>query len=232
MEFTLLWGALAGVGGLYLALRWMARKDTTLCVGDLWDIALGAGLAGLAVGRLAAMIRQGVNPLAHAGDIILIRAGVDTVAASAAALAAAAWLGRRNLREQLDGMAPAVLVGLAGWHLGCLLRESCLGTASSLPWAWAQSGSEITRHPVELYTAAILLIGGHFLFRLRLRYPAPGTIAGAGLAVAGLSRLATEPMRVSLFGGPVGWYAAALIGGATAAIWAATRPRPEPAEDG
>jgi prolipoprotein diacylglyceryltransferase len=83
-----------------------------------------------------------------------------------------------------------------------------------------------------LYTVAILLVGGHFLFRRRLRYPAPGTIAGAGLAVAGLSRLVTEPMRVSIFGGPVGWYAAALIGGATVAIWAATRPRPEAAEDG
>ena len=225
MEFTLLWAALTGIGGLYLALRWMARRDVVLCVRDLWDIALGAGVAGLAVGRLAAMIRHGVNPVAHPGDILLIRAGVDTVAASVAALGAAAWLARRDLRGQLDAMAPAVLVGLAGWHLGCAFRESCLGTASSLPWAWAQSGSGMTRHPVELYTAALLLIGGHFLFRVRLRYPAPGIIAGAALAGAGLVRLLTEPMRVSLFGGPVAWYAAAGAAGTALVVWSAISAR-------
>ncbi len=43
MEFTLLWAALAGVGGLYLALWWMNRRDATICVRDLWEIALTAG---------------------------------------------------------------------------------------------------------------------------------------------------------------------------------------------
>ncbi len=227
MEFTLLWAALAGIGSLYLALRWMARRDTQLCVGDLWDIALAAGLVGLVVGRLAAMLRQDVNPLSHPADIILVRAGVDTVAATVAALGVGAWLARRDLREQFDGLAPAALVGLAGWHLGCLFREACLGTPTSLPWAWAQPGSDITRHPVELYTAAVLLIGGHILFRLRLRYPTPGLVAGGALAVAGLARLITEPMRESLFGGPVGWYAAAVVVGVAVVIWAASRVKPE-----
>lgn len=219
MEFTLLWSALTGVGGLYAALWWMGRRDTSLCVRDLWEIAIAAGVAGLAVGRLVAMVRGGVNPLAHPGELLLVRAGVDTVAASGAAVATAAWLARSDLREQLDGLAPAALIGLAGWHAGCLFRDACLGTPTSLPWAWSQPGSDITRHPVELYAALLLAIGAWLFFRLRLRYPAPGLVSGLALALAGLARWTTEPLRPSLFAGPVWWYGAAIAAGTAVVIW-------------
>jgi len=224
MEFTLLWSALTGVGGLYAALWWMGRLDTSLCVRDLWEIAIAAGAVGLVVGRLVAMVRGGVNPLAHPGDLLLVRAGVDTVGATLAALITTAWLARADLREQLDGLAPAALFGIAGWHAGCLFRDACLGTPSSLPWAWAQPGSDITRHPVELYAAALLVLSGWLLFRLRLRYPAPGLVAALALAAAGAARLVTEPLRPSLFAGPVWWYGAAMVGGIAVAVWAAIHP--------
>jgi prolipoprotein diacylglyceryltransferase len=224
MEFTLLWSVLTGVGTLYAALWWMGRLDTSLCVRDLWEMAITAGVIGLAIGRLVAMIRGGVNPLAHPGDLLLVRAGVDTVGATLAALITTAWLARADLREQLDGLAPAALAGIAGWHAGCLFRDACLGTPSSLPWAWAQPGSDITRHPVELYTTALLVLSGWLLFRLRLRYPAPGLVAGLALAAAGAARLVTEPLRPSLFAGPAWWYGAAMVGGITVAVWAAIHP--------
>ena len=224
MEFTLLWSALTGVGGLYGALWWMGRRDTSLCVRDLWEIAITAGVVGLAAGRLVAMARGGVNPLAHPGDLILVRAGVDTVGATVAALATTAWLARTNLREQLDGLAPAALFGVAGWHAGCLLRDACLGTPSELPWAWALPGSDITRHPVELYAAILLAVAAWLLFRLRLRYPAPGLVSALALATAGAARLITEPMRPSLFAGPVWWYTAAVVGGLALAGWTIIRP--------
>ncbi len=226
MEFTLLWSALTGVAGLYLALWWMGRRDTRLCVRDLWEITVTAGVIGLAAGRLVAMLRGGVNPVAHPGDLLLVRAGVDTAAASAAALLSAAWLARADLREQLDALAPAALFGLAGWHAGCLFRDACLGTRSSLPWAWSQPGSPITRHPVELYAALLLAMAAWLLFRIRLRYPAPGLIAGLGLSAAGTVRLVTEPMRPTLFTGPVWWYAAAIVAGIAVAAWAMRHPKP------
>jgi len=226
MEFTLLWSALAGVGGLYVALRWMGKLDTTVCVRDLWEIAIAAGVVGLAVGRLVAMLRNGVNPFAHPGDFLLVRAGVDTAAASAGAVIAAAWLARANLREQLDGLAPAALIGVAGWHAGCLFRDACLGTPSSLPWAWSQPGSNITRHPVELYAAVVLVMAAWLLFRLRLRYPAPGLIAALALTAAGAVRLVTEPLRPSLFAGPVWWYTSAILAGGVLAGWALRQPAP------
>ncbi|MBT8217292.1 MAG: prolipoprotein diacylglyceryl transferase [Acidimicrobiia bacterium] len=225
MEFTLLWAALTGVAGLYGALWLMGRRDTSLCVRDLWDAAITAAVVGLAVGRIVAMVRGGVNPLTNPGDILLVRAGVDTVGATLAALAALAWVLRADLAEQLDGLAPAALAGIAGWHGGCLFRDACLGTPSDLPWAWAQSGSTITRHPVELYAALAFFLVAGGLFRLRLRYPPPGVVAGLGLAVAGVVRLATEPLRPSLLDGPTAWYAAAaVLGGATAA-WSWQRSR-------
>ena len=226
MEFTLLWAALVGVAGLYAALWWMGRRDTSLCVRDLWEIAITAGVIGLAVGRLVAMMRGGVNPFAHPGDLLLVRAGVDTAAASVAALTSAGWLARTDLREQLDGLAPAALFGIAGWHAGCLFRDACLGTPSSLPWAWSQPGSDITRHPVELYAAVLLALAAWLLFRLRLRYPAGGLVAGLALAGAGASRLVTEPLRPSLFAGPVWWYTAATVAGLAIAGRAITRRPP------
>ncbi len=166
MEFTLLWSALVGVAGLYLGLWWMGRRDTTLCVRDLWEIAIAAGV-----------------------------------------------------------------IGLAGWHAGCLFRDACLGTPTSLPWAWSQPGSDITRHPIELYTALLLAIAAWLLFRLRLRYPAAGLVAGLSLAVAGASRLVTEPLRPSLFTGPVWWYAAAIVLGGAVAVLAWRQPKPASTAD-
>lgn len=229
MEFSLLWAAALGALALYATLWVMGRRDTTVCVGDLWDIALAAAIAGLVVGRLVAMIRGGVNPLANPGDIILVRAGVDTVAASVAALAAAGWMARRDLADQLDALAPTALVGLAGWHAGCLFREACLGTPSDLPWAWAQSGSDITRHPVELYAALILVAAGAGLALWRTRFPAPWILAGLALAAAALARLVTEPLRPALIGGPVWWYGAAAVTGLAVAGWTWSRRSPRPA---
>lgn len=225
MEFTLLWSALTGAGALYGALWWMGRRDTSLCVRDLWELAITAGVIGLAVGRVAAMLRGGVNPIAHPGDVLLVRSGVDTVAASTAALLTAAWLAREDLFEQLDGLAPAALFGVAGWHAGCMFRGACLGTLSDLPWAWAQSGSDLTRHPVELYAALLLVISAVALFQLRLRYPSPGLVSGLALVVVGAARLLTEPMRPSLFAGPVWWYAAGIVAGGILAGWAVWRSR-------
>lgn len=230
MEFTLLWAALTGTGALYGSLWVMGRRDTSLCVRDLWEIALAAAVVGLAVGRIVAMIRQGVSPIENPGDVLLVRAGVDTAAASLGALATAAWLARRDLAEQLDGLAPAALLGVAGWHGGCAFRSACLGTPSSLPWAWAQSGGGVTRHPVELYAALLLVAAGVVLFRLRLRYPPPLVISGLALAAAGSARWVTEPLRPTLFAGPVWWYGAAVGVGGLLALrgwWTGPR-RPDP----
>lgn len=209
MEFTLLWAALTGGAAAWAGTRVWARDMPK----DAFDLLLSSALVGLLAGRLAAMVVQGINPLANPVDVILVRGGVHTGAAATAALAALGWRARHDLLT-LDAVAAPALLGLAGWHAGCLWRGSCLGTVSSLPWSWAQPGSELTRHPVALYTAALLVAGAIVVASLRRR---PLLRSGVALAAAGLARLLTEPMRLGIGGGPEAWYAAAAVAGLLAA---------------
>ena len=208
MEFTLLGAAALGAAGLYGGLYWEGQG--TGAGRDLWDTALIAVLAGLTVGRLAAMVLAGTNPIARPADIIVVRGGVDTVWASGTALVMLALLARREVLLVADALAAAALAGLAGWHAGCLLRDACLGTPSDLPWAFAVGGSDITRHPVELYTAGLLVLGAAVIIAWRrLRPPAAGVLAALALATAAAARWATEPLRPSFSLSLVPWYAAA-----------------------
>lgn len=231
MEFTLLGAVFVAVIALYIALYWEARRGNAAgCTHDLWEIALSAAAVGVLVGRLAAMISDGVNPITNPADIIIVRGGVATGPASVAAILAAAWLGRRELWPVLDGLAAGALAGLAGWHLGCVVRDSCLGTASDLPWAMTQPGSTVGRHPVEIYAALALVFAAAAigLWRMRGRPPS-GAPAGIALALAATARLLTEPLRPTLDGGPVRWYSTGLLVGALVAVLRSRRGRTKPA---
>ena len=227
MEFTLLGAVVFGIVPLYGVLYWEARRgNAASCTKSLWDIALAGVIAGVFVGRLAAMIGDGVNPLTHPADIIIVRGGVATGPATVAAIITVSWLGRDELWPVLDGLAAAALAGLGGWHAGCIVRDACLGTPSELPWALAQNGSLVTRHPVEIYAAIALFIGAAAIAVWRQRgRPAPALPAGVALAYASLVRLLTEPLRPSLDGGPLWWYICGVIAGIAVAFWA-IRQRP------
>lgn len=202
MELTLLWAAITAVALGWLGLRlWSKRLPP-----QPFDRFIAATITGLAVGRLTAMMSQGVNPLANPADIIIVRGGVHTGGAAVAFVASLLWSTRHD-RGALDALAPATLLGLSGWHAGCLWRGSCLGSASDLPWAWAQAGSAVTRHPVELYAAIALALGALLVSRLPWR---DWLRSGSALGLAAAVRLVTEPLRPSLTGGPISWYWAAM----------------------
>ena len=214
MEFTLLWAALLAVILMRAMLFVQERRDLLPDDETGWfDVLLGAAIVGLVVGRLAAMILTGANPITHPADMILIRGGVDTGFASVGALLYLAFALRRGGWRAADAMAPAALAGLAGWQGGCLFRGTCLGTRSELPWALSEPGSDLTRHPTELY-AALLFLGAALVALALLRRSLPASAVFAwGLASAGLIRLVTEPIRPSLGSGPIWWYGtAALLG--------------------
>ncbi len=217
MEFTLLWAALTGFLAAFIALR--LTKPT---VPDRpLDRLIGAAVAGIAAGRITAMLMQGTNPITSPGELLIIRGGVDTVWASLTGVTVLAWPLRRT-PQALDALAPAVLAALAGWHGGCLWRSSCLGTVSDLPWAWALPGSDITRHPVELYTALLLLAGAWTVSWIKRPL---GVAAAMALFWTGLARLVTEPVRPGLGGGLWWFYALAATTGLAAAGFLALRSR-------
>lgn len=202
MEFTLLWAALTAVAMIWLGIRiWPNRLPDRP-----FDRLIGAAAVGLFSGRVVAMAFQGINPLTNPMDIIIVRGGVDPAAATFGALLALAWSVRHEL-DSLDSLAPAALLGLAGWHTGCLWRGACLGAATNLPWGWSGPTSDIIRHPVELYAALGFAVAAYLIGRAGWR---PFLRFGLALAATGLIRLATEPLRPSLTGGPTGWYSTAM----------------------
>ena len=220
MELTLLANASTAAGVLWLANRvWQPDVDRAT------DILLGSAAIGLAVGRLAAMIEAGVNPVLAPTDILIVRGGVDTGFATLGAIVALTWTLRDRFPVALDQLAPSALVGLAGWHGGCVWRGTCLGTATDLPWAMSAAGSDIGRHPVELYTAALLVLAAVAVRRMSSR---PGSAFGLALAAAGAVRLLTDRLRLSIIGGPTIWYVAAITVGITFAAFGQrlTRTRP------
>lgn len=221
MEFTLLWAVLTAVALGWLGLRmWSERLPQ-----QAFDRLLGAGVAGLAAGRLTAMVIQGTNPLTNLGDFIIVRGGVHTGAASLVFIAVLLWTTRSSLGSA-DAIAPAVLLGLAGWHTGCLWRDACLGTPSDLPWARALEAGVVTRHPVEIYAALALALGAWLVSRMGWRL---WLRAGAALAVAAGVRLLTEPLRPSITGGPVWWYLAGVVAGGILIAVPRTSPERSPA---
>ena len=210
MEFTLLWAVLTAA-----ALGWIGPRIWPDRVPDhAFDRLIGAAVAGLAVGRLTAMLSQGINPLTDPGDILVIRGGVHTGAAAVTFIATLYWTTRED-HSALDSLAPSVLLALAGWHAGCMWRGACLGAASDLPWAWALEASDTTRHPVEIYAALGLALAAWGVSRLGWRI---WVRAGVALAAAAALRLVTEPVRPSITGGPVGWYVAGMAVGAGLAM--------------
>lgn len=227
MEFTLLARAAVAIGAMWLMIRWEAKRGNAAgCAVDIWDTALMSVVGGVLIGRVVAMTSAGINVFTDPGQIILIRSGISTTAAALGAIAIFAFIARTDVIGGFDAVAPAALAALAGWQSGCIATNECLGTASDLPWAYALSGSDVTRHPVELYAAILLAIGaiGIALWKQHGR-PAPGAPAGVALTVAAGVRLTTEPMRVSLGGGPIALYVAGVIAGVATTGWAIVRSR-------
>jgi prolipoprotein diacylglyceryltransferase len=223
MEFTLLGAALTGALGVWLGLRLPAVRSRAEALDRPWDVLVGAAAIGVFSGRLVAMITTGVNPLTNPFDVILVRGGVDTVAASIAALATLAWVFRDDV-VTLDIVAPAVLLGLAGWHAGCLWTGSCLGSATGGDWGFTRAGSLVARHPTELYAAGALAVLAYASTRPRT----PFVATGLALAAAGGVRAATQPIRPSITGGPMWAYITAVALGSAVAIaarlWARRAP--------
>lgn len=218
MELTLLWAALTGAG-----LAWAGTRIWPRRLPDRpFDHLITGALGGLVSGRLVAMAVQGINPVANPLDIVVIRGGVHTGAAVIGGIGAYLWSVRGKL-EPLDAIAPAALLGLAGWHAGCLWRSACLGSVSDLPWAWSLNPGAPGRHPVEVYAAIAFAVAAWGVSRLSWR---PLLRSGIALGSAALIRLLTEPLRPSLDGGPIGWYLAGLAVSAGAILIGGYRRRP------
>lgn len=194
MEFRLLAAVLVAVAAAAGVIVAMHRADPKVRRAALDLVATGL-LGGIVVGRVWAMLASGTNPVTHPLDLLIVRGGVDTVGATLGALAAVAWAARSQLLASLDALAPGAVFGLAGWHAGCMVRTACLGTPTTLPWGWPATPGGPDRHPVEIYTALLLIGAGLAVRRLWRRHPGTGRATALALFGAATARALTEPLR-------------------------------------
>ncbi len=220
MEFRLLGAAVVGLAAAWASLALIHRADPAVRRSSS-DLLVTGVITGLIIGRLWAMIAAGTNPLAHPGDILIVRGGVDTIAAATTAVLVCGWLSRAALWPSLDALAPGATFGLAGWHAGCLLRDACLGSPTGLPWGWSATSGGVDRHPVELYAVILFIAAGLAVTRLWRRRPGTGAATLAALMAAPSIRAITEPMRPVLGEGLTASYIVALgvVASAGFGVW-------------
>ena len=100
-----------------------------------FDVAIGALVIGIAVGRLAAMAIDGAGSLTNISDLLIIRSGVEFWPGAAAGLAWVAVGARRDHvspAERLAAITAPALVAWACYEATCLLRDGCPGPVSSV----------------------------------------------------------------------------------------------------
>ena len=118
-------------------------------------------------------------------------------------LGAMVWFARSRKRRFLDVtdlIAPCVPTGLASGRIGNFINGELWGRAAdpSLPWAmvFPQSGSDLARHPSQLYQFALEGLLLFVLLWLYARKPRGlGQVSGAFLVGYGLLRFIAEYFR-------------------------------------
>jgi phosphatidylglycerol---prolipoprotein diacylglyceryl transferase len=116
------------------------------------------------------------------------------------AMALFARLRHRSFLEVADLVAPCVPTGLAAGRIGNFINGELWGRPAdaSLPWAmvFPQSGSNVPRHPSQLYQFALEGLLLFVLLWLYARRPRPfGQVSGAFLLGYGVLRFIAEYFR-------------------------------------
>ncbi len=134
IDFGLLVSMIVAVGVPSIVVRWWPLNTYGQGVGVL-DVAIGPAFAGLAVGRVVAVLLTDPTSLGRPTDLLIIRSGVEFWPGVAAAVVVMVWLAHREgvaVPARLAGVAPLALVGYASYEAACPFRDGCFGPASAV----------------------------------------------------------------------------------------------------
>jgi phosphatidylglycerol:prolipoprotein diacylglycerol transferase len=193
---------------LFLAVRrarlpWFADAGWTKR--DVEDLLFWGVLGVIVGGRVGyAIFYKPGQYLANPLEILMVwKGGMSFHGGLVGVIAALALFARKLKRpfwQVADLVAPCVPTGLASGRIGNFINGELWGRAAdpSLPWAmvFPQSGSEMARHPSQLYQFGM---EGLLLFALLWWYGskrrAPGQVAAAFLTGYGFFRFVAEYFR-------------------------------------
>jgi phosphatidylglycerol:prolipoprotein diacylglycerol transferase len=177
--------ALAVVAGVWLALRLAERRG--MATDLVANIAMWGVLGGVIGARLFHVLDHLPTYLQDPLSVLAVwQGGIAVYGAFLGGLAAggiAAWRCRADVWALLDIAAPAILVGQAIGRLGCLSNGDAWGAnATGCPLCLAVRytnsndllpadllGVPTYAYPIYEIVAVLLLLGGLWLFRERLR---------------------------------------------------------------
>ena len=185
------------------ALPWFANEGWTRR--DVEDLLFYGVLGVVLGGRLGyALFYKPGHYLAHPLEILAVwKGGMSFHGGLLGVIAALALFGRlrgRPFLQVMDLVAPCVPTGLASGRIGNFINGELWGRAAdpSLPWAmvFPQSGSDLARHPSQLYQfglEGLTLFALLWLYGRRQR--AQGQVAFAFLFGYGVFRFIAEYFR-------------------------------------
>ena len=190
-----------------LRLAWMQPGQPLAAAGlqgrDVEDLMFYGVLGAVIGGRLGHVLFYGL-PYYLANPLHIFRVWEGGMAFHGGLIgvlvACAIYARRKSLRflDLMDFVAPLVPLGLAAGRLGNFINGELWGRVTSVPWGmvFPQSGSDLPRHPSQLYQ---LLGEGVLLFVvlwLYSRKPRPtGAVSGLFLLGYGLCRFLAEYVR-------------------------------------
>ena len=159
----------------------------------LLDVASGALLIGIAVGRLAAVAIDDPGSLTSISDLLIIRSGVEFWPGAAAGVAWVAVGARRDHvspASRLAAITAPALVAWACYEATCLLRDGCPGPLSSI--GLRPAGLVQRMFPISLGVAAAA-VGAAALVRRWHRRGMPDlqVIAATLIALASIRSVAS-----------------------------------------
>lgn len=157
------------------------------------DVAVVPGLAGLAVGRLAAVLLDDRRSLDRLSNLLIVRSGVEFwpgVAAAAVVVACAARRQQVRPMTRLVDVAPLAMVGYAAYEAACVFRDGCYGPPSAV--GLRPDGVTATMLPVGVLAAVGVVVGAAIVRTMARRGVANIEIVLSAIAVVAGVRAAAS----------------------------------------
>lgn len=150
------------------------RYGDSVSISSRWSVIAAAAVGAALGSKVLFLAEDPTLTLAHIHDPAFLMGGKTVVGGLIGGLIAVELTKKiAGIQERTgDLFAVPLCIGIAVGRIGCFLSglaDNTYGTATSLPWG-VDFGDGISRHPVQIYEAAFVLLLGFFLHR-RFRCP-------------------------------------------------------------